>query len=215
MLRRLRSRTNDSRRLADGRPRDHEIRVNFVRAMGFERRDARGRACPGKGIERAEARTCSRQSSAKSSALEHLSEWRFLRVARLPQPRMEAEDLASAVREIVEFATPEIENAGCSVALHVATSLPPALFDEAQLRQALLNLSSECTRSCRRRPHRGQGVCPGEGMSVVPTCRRSGHGCLIDPRPRTLPIRSSPPRARARVSALRSRGTSSRRTAAA
>ena len=40
--------------------------------------------------------------------LEHLSE-EYLRVARLPQPRMEAEDVAAAVRDIVAFARPEIE----------------------------------------------------------------------------------------------------------
>ena len=33
----------------------------------------------------------------------------YLRVARLPSPRMEAADVAAAVREIVAFARPEIE----------------------------------------------------------------------------------------------------------
>jgi signal transduction histidine kinase len=71
--------------------------------------------------------------------LEHLSE-EYLRVARLPEPRMEADDVATAVREIVAFARPEIEQARCTVAIHVEPDLRPALFDEAQLRQALLNL---------------------------------------------------------------------------
>jgi len=71
--------------------------------------------------------------------LEHLSE-EYLRVARLPEPRMEADDVATAVREIVAFARPEIEQARCTVEIHVEPDLRPALFDEAQLRQALLNL---------------------------------------------------------------------------
>ena len=71
--------------------------------------------------------------------LEHLSE-EYLRVARLPQPRMESDDVAATVREVVEFATPEVHNAGCTVTLGVAGGLPPAFYDEAQLRQALLNL---------------------------------------------------------------------------
>jgi uncharacterized protein (TIGR03118 family) len=40
--------------------------------------------------------------------LEHLSE-EYLRVARLPQPRMESEDVAAKVREVVAFAKPDAE----------------------------------------------------------------------------------------------------------
>jgi two-component system NtrC family sensor kinase len=64
----------------------------------------------------------------------------YLRVARLPSPRMEAEDIATTVKAVVEFARPEIERAGCSVKVSVDDDLPPALFDEAQIRQALVNL---------------------------------------------------------------------------
>ena len=58
--------------------------------------------------------------------LEHLSE-EYLRVARLPSPRMEADDVATTVRDIVAFARPEIERAGCSVEVRVAESLPRAV----------------------------------------------------------------------------------------
>jgi signal transduction histidine kinase len=64
----------------------------------------------------------------------------YLRVARLPSPRMEAEDIAATARDVVTFARPEIERAGCTVGLCVDDDLPPALFDEAQIRQALVNL---------------------------------------------------------------------------
>jgi signal transduction histidine kinase len=97
--------------------------------------------------------------------LEHLSE-EYLRVARLPSPRMEADDVAAAVREIVAFARPEIERAGCTAELHVADAVPPALFDESQLRQALLNL----LRNAREAMPKGGAIdvrIEGEGMSVV------------------------------------------------
>jgi signal transduction histidine kinase len=64
----------------------------------------------------------------------------YLRVARLPSPRMEAENIAGMVRGVIEFARPEIERAGCTISLRVDETLPPALFDEAQIRQALVNL---------------------------------------------------------------------------
>ncbi len=97
--------------------------------------------------------------------LEHLSE-EYLRVARLPQPRMEAEDVAAAVSEIVAFARPEIELARCTVELHLEPRLPPALFDEAQLRQALLNL----LRNAREAMPQGGRIdvrVAADGMSVV------------------------------------------------
>ncbi|HEY2514152.1 MAG TPA: HAMP domain-containing sensor histidine kinase [Polyangiaceae bacterium] len=87
----------------------------------------------------AEARALLQSITREVERLEHLSE-EYLRVARLPSPRMEADDVAAAVEEIVAFARPEIERAGCSVAVEVQPQLPPALFDESQLRQALLNL---------------------------------------------------------------------------
>lgn len=97
--------------------------------------------------------------------LEHLSE-EYLRVARLPQPRMEADDVAAAVSEIVAFARPEIELAHCTVGLHLEPRLPPALFDEAQLRQALLNL----LRNAREAMPQGGPIdvsVAADGMSVV------------------------------------------------
>ena len=116
--------------------------------------------------------------------LGHLSE-EYLRVARLPSPRMEAEDVAAAVREIVTFAKPEIERAGCTVVLHLAGSLPPALFDEAQLRQALLNL----LRNAREAMTSGGPIEVGvdaEGMSVVVSVEDRGGGIPDDIRARVF-----------------------------
>lgn len=106
--------------------------------------------------------------------LEHLSE-EYLRVARLPQPRMEADDVLAAVREVVEFARREIENAGCGVVLQAGSDIPPARFDEAQLRQALLNL----LRNAREAMPGGGPIdvrVAAEGLSVVIDVNDRGGG---------------------------------------
>ena len=116
--------------------------------------------------------------------LEHLSE-EYLRVARLPSPRMEADDVAAAVKEIVEFARPEIAHAGCSADLHVGNALPPALFDESQLRQALLNL----LRNAREAMPKGGPIdvrVDAEGMSVVVSVDDRGGGIPDDIRARVF-----------------------------
>ncbi|MBV9946891.1 MAG: HAMP domain-containing protein, partial [Myxococcales bacterium] len=116
--------------------------------------------------------------------LEHLSE-EYLRVARLPQPRMEAEDVSAVVAEIVEFARPEIERAGCTVSLHVERPVPPALFDEAQLRQALLNL----LRNAREAMPAGGPIevrVMAEGMGVVVDVDDRGGGIPEEIRARVF-----------------------------
>ena len=116
----------------------HEIR-NPLSAMGLNVEMLEEELANDAGAGRAEVTSLLAAIQREVQRLEQLSD-EYLRVARLPQPRMEAEDVATAVRDIVAFARREIESAGCTVELSVASRLPPALFDEAQLRQALLNL---------------------------------------------------------------------------
>jgi two-component system NtrC family sensor kinase len=161
----------------------HEIR-NPLSAMGLNIEMLEEELAQENGSERAEVKNLLAAIHREVQRLEHLSE-EYLRVARLPQPRMEAEDLASAVREIVEFATPEIENAGCNVTLHVAASLPLTLFDEAQLRQALLNL----LRNAREAMPGGGPIevsVSAEGMSVVLNVDDQGIGVPEDIRARVF-----------------------------
>jgi two-component system, NtrC family, sensor kinase len=116
--------------------------------------------------------------------LEHLSE-EYLRVARLPSPRMEADDVSAAVKEIVAFARPEIEHASCSVALHIDGKVPAALFDESQLRQSLLNL----LRNAREAMPSGGPIdvtVEAEGMSVVISVDDRGGGIPDDIRARVF-----------------------------
>lgn len=63
----------------------------------------------------------------------------YLRVARLPQPRLEREDVSLLVKDAVQFIKPELERAGVELVLD-ANEPAFAAVDEGQLRQALLNL---------------------------------------------------------------------------
>jgi len=64
----------------------------------------------------------------------------YLRFARLPRPKLEREDLGAIVTGVLEFARAELAQAGIALDLVVEPGLPDVAADEAQLRQALLNL---------------------------------------------------------------------------
>src|SRR6185369_11695077 len=64
----------------------------------------------------------------------------YLRFARLPRPKLVREDLGALVTGVVEFARAELSQAGIALQVEVAPALPDVAADEAQLRQALLNL---------------------------------------------------------------------------
>jgi signal transduction histidine kinase len=86
-----------------------------------------------------EAKTLLGAITREVQRLEHLSE-EYLRVARLPQPRMDADDITPCIRDIVAFAKPEMDRAGLELHLDIADAVEATLFDEGQLRQALLNM---------------------------------------------------------------------------
>ena len=162
----------------------HEIR-NPLSAMGLNIEMLEEEVLhPGPSERTGEARTLLRAIKREVERLEHLSE-EYLRVARLPQPRMEADDVAAAVREIVGFARAEIESSKCSVDLVVADAVPAALFDESQLRQALLNL----LRNAREAMPGGGPIevrVTAEGMSVVVGVGDRGGGIPEEIRPRVF-----------------------------
>jgi signal transduction histidine kinase/HAMP domain-containing protein len=64
----------------------------------------------------------------------------YLRLARLPAPRLELEDVGDLVRQVASFVGPEMRAGGVRLEVNVAPRLPAVALDEAQLRQALLNL---------------------------------------------------------------------------
>ncbi len=129
-----------------------------------------------------EAKTLLTSITREVQRLENLSE-EYLRVARLPQPRMEADDLAATVRDIVSFAKPEMDRAGLEIGLEIADEVPPALFDESQIRQALLNMM----RNAREAMPDGGRIdvsVRADGMSVVVGVDDRGAGIPDDVRSR-------------------------------
>ena len=64
----------------------------------------------------------------------------FLAYARPVAPRLEPRDLNQTVHELVRFLSAEFRQKGIQVALALGESLPTVGMDEAQLRQALLNI---------------------------------------------------------------------------
>jgi signal transduction histidine kinase/HAMP domain-containing protein len=64
----------------------------------------------------------------------------YLRLARLPQPRLEPEDLGHLVRSVTSFIAREMEGSSVDVEVDVEDDLPLVALDEQQMRQALLNL---------------------------------------------------------------------------
>jgi signal transduction histidine kinase len=64
----------------------------------------------------------------------------YLSVARRPRPHLERERVDDLVRELCAFVRPELDRAGVTLRVHTDSDLPEVELDEAQLRQALLNL---------------------------------------------------------------------------
>jgi len=76
---------------------------------------------------------------AEVERLSRISE-QYLSVARRPKPSLVPERLEDVARELLAFVLPELERANVRCTVEVDDELPEVLLDEAQLRQALLNL---------------------------------------------------------------------------
>src|SRR5690606_30008541 len=64
----------------------------------------------------------------------------YLRLARLPAPRLEPDDLGDIAEEVGRFVAREMESSNSRLALDIESDLPLVAADEPQIRQALLNL---------------------------------------------------------------------------
>jgi signal transduction histidine kinase len=64
----------------------------------------------------------------------------YLRVARLPRPRLEREDVMELLEETRVFVAAEFQRSGIDLVVKSEGAIPPVMLDESQLRQALLNI---------------------------------------------------------------------------
>lgn len=101
----------------------------------------------------------------------------YLRFARLPRPKLEREDLGAIVTGVLEFSRAELSQAGIALTIDVAAALPEVAADEAQLRQALLNLVRNAREAMAKGGRLEVVVAAREGAGlVVVTVADSGPG---------------------------------------
>lgn len=118
--------------------------------------------------------------------LTDLSE-RYLSLARRPVPEPTEGDLGALLREVGRFFEAQLARSGVSIELDVAPDLPRLRFDEAQLRQAILNLVRNAAEAMKGggtlalRVQRGDGeqrvIVDDEGIGIPPELRDT----LFDP----------------------------------
>lgn len=94
----------------------------------------------------------------------------YLRLARLPAPRLEPEDVGDLLEGIASFVRREMEHSNVRLEVEVDPSLPMIALDEGQLRQALVNL----LRNAREAMAGGT-----EGGTVRVTAHVEGDGVQI------------------------------------
>jgi two-component system NtrC family sensor kinase len=86
-----------------------------------------------------ESRRLVRSIQREIDRLTRLTE-EYLRVARLPTPRLQREDLGALVEETLLFVAQEMSVAGVGLGKVLEEGVPAVQADESQLRQAMLNL---------------------------------------------------------------------------
>jgi signal transduction histidine kinase len=87
----------------------------------------------------AESRTLVRAIKNEVERLTALSE-QYLSVARRQQFHLELEDVGEVIQEACDFMRRDVERSGVQLSLEIEPELPLILADEAQLKQALINL---------------------------------------------------------------------------
>jgi two-component system, NtrC family, sensor kinase len=110
--------------------------------------------------------------------LEHLSE-EYLGLARVPTARQIADDLVRIAEDLANFEQPEMVRAQCTLTF-TSEEVPPVLCDEAQIRQALLNLIRNAREAVTCMPASiARSVkldVRASGLSVIVTVEDNGAG---------------------------------------
>lgn len=86
-----------------------------------------------------EARTICRAITREVDRLTGITE-EYLALARLPKPRLAATSAAAVVDDLARFVREDLASRQVTLAVEHEAGTAPALMDEAQIRQALLNL---------------------------------------------------------------------------
>ena len=110
--------------------------------------------------------------------LERISD-EYLRLARLPSPRLFTEDISNWARDVLKFEGADLAKNGYTVELDIEDGLPSARFDEGQLRQALINLVRNAREAMPDGGIIGVRVY-GTGMSVALAVGDRGSGMSED-----------------------------------
>lgn len=117
----------------------HEVR-NPLSSIGLNVELLREDLASGKVIEdRAEAVGLLQAIERQIESLRGITE-DYLRLARMPEPHRSDEDLSLLAKSVGEFVELEMSSAQVVFSVDVAANDPVAHVDEAQLRQALMNL---------------------------------------------------------------------------
>lgn len=74
----------------------------------------------------------------------------YLKMARLPHPSLEPEDLNAVISSVLDFSREELDRAEVRVERALDPATPPALADEGQLRQVFLNLVRNSREAMRQ-----------------------------------------------------------------
>lgn len=123
----------------------------------------------------AEARELTRAIIQEVDRLTGITE-QYLRLARLPRPKLEPEDLNLIVKAVLAFVREDLSAHDIIVDARLAESLPQVRADENQLRQALLNLLRNAAEAM---PTGGRLMVEtrlGEGRTVELHVRDTGEG---------------------------------------
>ena len=133
-----------------------------------------------------EARALLRAIQREVDRLTSITE-EYLRIARLPAPRLGAEDPGELVRDVARFVSREMESTNVRLEVDVEAGLPLVPIDEAQIRQSLLNL----LRNAREAMPGGGTLTLGahrEDGGVALSVRDEGEGIPDDRKERVFDV---------------------------